>query len=125
MVYCLIGAAATLIAGAIPLLRSDPSTPRPPTGSPQDIKPASRRGEAYFHYQDNRLEAHDLKADGYGVRAYLIAGPRKVRAEATDDNPWGENQLADLKDGTHVWLQICWRKAGKDFGCSGTQPAIA
>jgi hypothetical protein len=118
-VTALFAAAALVGATAAPSAYADAHA----EGTPQQIK--TKRSSALFYDIDEDLEARDIRADGYGARAYLRFGGHTSSAYA--NNGEGDRDVVDLNipEGMTVYLQLCYTKNGVDVKCSKPQKGFA
>ncbi|NJQ03605.1 hypothetical protein [Streptomyces zingiberis] len=83
------------------------------------------RAGAYFYHHSESLVVSDYRADGYGARAYLTWGGRKVSVYAGGGrNSTDEKRLA-IAEGTPVWLQLCYTQRGRNVRCGSTHKGYA
>ncbi|MEU4495578.1 hypothetical protein OG729_38510 [Streptomyces sp. NBC_00210] len=82
------------------------------------------RSAAYWYHGTNTLHVGDYKADGIGARAYLTWGGNKVSVYANGENK-GQDKHLSIREGTTVWLQLCYTREGKNYQCSATKKGVA
>ncbi|MGW6455940.1 hypothetical protein ACWF94_08415 [Streptomyces sp. NPDC055078] len=92
-------------------------------GTTQSIR--TERAGAYFYDWGDQLRVSDYKKDGLGARAYLTWGSNKASVHANGGvNDSAEKDL-NLKEGTTVWLTLCYTDKGEDVQCSAPQKGVA
>jgi hypothetical protein len=116
--------AATGAAALLAVSLSAPTASAVETmGTPQQIK--TKGGSALFYDINENLEARDLRADGYGARAYLAW--KGHRAMAYTNGGKGSRAVVDLNiaEGTTVYLQLCYTDKGRNVKSSKLQKGVA
>ena len=78
----------------------------------------------HWYHGTNTLHVGDYRADGIGARAYLTRGGDKVSVYANGENK-GQDKHLGIREGTTVWLQLCYTRAGKNYQCSATKKGVA
>jgi hypothetical protein len=93
-------------------------------GETEEIK--TKGGEVIFFDFDNTIRATDALPDGKSVRAYLHWSSTES-ASVLDKKFDSKSASKPLKirEGTTVWLQMCYVKKGVDVQCSKSQRAEA
>jgi hypothetical protein len=85
-------------------------------------------GYVRFDSDGDKLAAGDIWPDRRGVRARLVwfkDGARKS-AKVTDGSAGLESSKhLRIREGTTVWLQLCYTKHGADLNCTRSQRAEA
>jgi hypothetical protein len=88
-----------------------------------------RYGYVRFEAHGDELTAGDIWADHRGVRARLgweDEDGRPRTATITDTSAGYErSRNLSIKEGTTVYLQLCYTRGGKDDGCTRVQKAEA
>lgn len=83
-----------------------------------------RYGYVSFDAHGEVITAADIWVDGYGVRAKLEwDGGRATVTAAGDLYPVSKN--LSIREGTDVWLTMCYTNNGKAFKCSAPRRAEA
>ncbi|MDJ1137968.1 hypothetical protein [Streptomyces iconiensis] len=114
-----VGRAA--VVGIATLATFGVSTTTASAGVTQSIR-TERAGAWFYHYGDV-LVASDYKKDGIGARAILTWGGNKVVVTANGGVNDSEEKDLNIKEGTTVWLQLCY--TGGSTSCSAVQKGIA
>lgn len=80
----------------------------------------TQRGAVYFYHWGDKLRVSDYKKDGYGVRGYLIANGKKYSVYTGAGKDTGHEKTINLREGTRVFIQLCYTKNAADVKCSRT-----
>jgi len=108
-------------AAAVAMLAA--GTPAAVAGVTQSIR--TERSGAYFYHYGDELVVSDYMADGLGARAYLTWGGNRVTVYTNQGKDTSDERNLDLREGTAVWLQLCWTDNGQNIRCSQSQKGIA
>jgi hypothetical protein len=99
-------------------------------GTTQSIR--TERSGAYFYDfagtnqpKSEVLRVSDYKVDGYGARAYLTWHDNKIAVYTNKGVNTYDEKTINIREGTTVWLQLCFTNNGKNVRCSGTQRGVA
>jgi hypothetical protein len=92
-------------------------------GVTQSIR--TERSGTYFYHWGDELVVSDYMADGLGARAYLTWGGNRVTVYTNRGKDTSDRRNLNLREGTAVWLQLCWTDDGENIRCSQAQKGIA
>jgi hypothetical protein len=107
--------AGSAFAATAPAAQADPEA----YADSKTVRVRTDYGAVYFYDYGDVLHVSDYAADGRGVRGYAIAkGKRHTVYTNRGLNSWDDKSLR-LKEGTAVFVQLCYTKKGKDVKCSG------
>lgn len=96
----------------------------PAASAAQDARIDGRYGYVTFDAYGEVITAADIWVDGYGVRAYLQWDGRRASVTAAGDlYPVSRN--LSIREGTEVWLTMCYTDNGDAFKCSDPKRAEA
>jgi hypothetical protein len=112
----------TALTGALALTLFALSVPAAFAGENEKIK--VKGGSVFFFHEGDLLVAYDRVPDNLGVRAYLLYANRGVQVTDVAGGPPVSDQLS-IREGTTVYLVVCYTRQGKDVQCSGAQTAVA
>jgi hypothetical protein len=99
-----------------------------PASAGSDERIDVKYGYATFRSDGDRLAAGDIWADGRGVRARLtwVRRGKTKRASVLDGSAGYESaRHLSIREGTTVYLQLCYTNDGKDLNCTRAQKAEA
>lgn len=86
---------------------------------------STARAGAIFWPAGDYLEVYDYKADGLGARAYLSWGYGHQVSVSVNNTDYMRSKKLNLREGTVVWLRLCYTKHGHNVQCSRAQKAVA
>ncbi|HEY1357064.1 MAG TPA: hypothetical protein VGF21_02050 [Thermoleophilaceae bacterium] len=112
----------TAMTGALALTLFAVSVPAAFAGENETIK--VKGGSVAFFHKGDFLVAYDGVRDKLGVRAYLLHGNRATQVTDIAGGAAISDQLS-IREGTKVYLIVCYERHGKDVQCSGAQDAVA
>lgn len=96
----------------------------PAASAAENARIDGKYGFVRFDAYGEVIEAADIWVDGYGVRAYLEwDGGRASVTAAGDLYPVSKN--LSIREGTDVWLTMCYTNNGHAFKCSDPERAEA
>jgi hypothetical protein len=100
------------------------SAPAASAGEPQQIH--TDGGSVVFDDLDELVVAKDERADGLSVMANLTWADGSVTAvDDSGANGSGETKDVSIREGTEVWLIMCYEVDGLIVNCSGSQRGMA
>lgn len=88
-------------------------------GSGKTVSIRTKRGAVYFYSYGDVLHVGDYYEDGLGIRGYAVANGKRYTAYTNDGLNSGDDTNLNFKEGTPVWIQLCYTDNGEDVKCSG------
>lgn len=85
----------------------------------------TKRGAVYFYSYGDVLHVGDYYKDGLGIRGYAIANGKRYTAYTNEGLNSVDDKNLNFKEGTPVWIQLCYTNNGKNVKCSGTVKGYA
>lgn len=95
------------------------------TAQSKTVAIRTKYGAVYFYNYGDQLHVGDYYADGRGVRGYAIAKGKKYTVYTNDGLNSVDDKYLHLKEGTPVYVQLCYTKKGKNVKCSGLAKGYA
>lgn len=95
------------------------------TRKSETVSIRTKYGAVYFYNYGDQLHVGDYYADGRGVRGYAIANGKKHTVYTNKGLNSVDDKFLHLKEGTPVYVQLCYTKKGKNVKCSGLAKGYA
>lgn len=95
------------------------------TGESKTVAIRTKYGAVYFYDYGDQLHVSDYYADGRGVRGYAFVNNTRHTVYTNKGINSSDDKYLHLKEGTPVYIQLCYTKRGTNVKCSGTVKGYA